>query len=642
MNIDNYQEFMKVMVSSSLDALIIIDSDSSILEFSPAAEEIFGHKRRDVLGLNIADVIIPPSLRNAHHQGMKRYMSSGQGVVLGNRVEVTAIRKNGQKFPVELTVVPVKIDEKEYFTAFVRDTSEQKQKQEELESQTQKAELASQAKSRFLAHMSHEIRSPLNVILGAIELLQRTELSSEQLEHVRLAGQWGGLLSQQLESVLNFSNIESGIVAPELNSLDLKQLLSSVFARYRPIAEREMLRFNTELPLQQTLQVMADGQIITQIVNNFLLNAVKYIDDGYITARLVVLAETATHINVSIEVEDSGPGLTNEEIALVFKEFHRGKNVSPGGAGLGLAICKKLAESIGGQIDLRSTLGVGSCFSLSLSLVKAADSEGKVASSTSVISLNGKQVLIVEDTEANRIIVGAMLKELGMKVEFVGDGESAVESVGMSQPDVVLMDLRLPGMDGLEATRQIRRLPHGSKVPIIALSANAFESDKQQCIDEGMDGFLSKPITATRLSEAIAEVLMKHMHAQSDPIASATANGQQQVLDLEALQQLISDVGTDTVVDILQAVLKDISHRQSLIDQALMSNDHDTVADHAHALKSACVTVGFQQLGDVFLQLEQLGRSGNDLQSAENIPRLQRAMIAAQSAGKKYLSTLRS
>ncbi len=632
---------LTAIAKSSLDALITIDSDSRILEFGPAAEELFGYRRDEVLGQSVADIVIPPRLRQAHHDGMSNYHKTGKGPVLNNRVEVPAIRRDGSEFEAELTVVPIKVGTRKLFTAFVRDISARKAQEAEMVRAREAAEAASAAKSRFLAHMSHELRSPLNAVLGSVDLMLDSPLALEQRIYAQTARDSGRALLGLIDDVLDFSRIESGMMDLRSEPVDILPLVAGLIESAALKANARKLEVACYVAPEVPHVVQGDAGRLRQILANFLDNAIKFTKVGGIGLEVSV-ADKASK-TLCFAVEDTGTGIAQEQRERLFQEFtqaEQGSTVEKGGVGLGLAIVKRLVEAMGGTLGVTSELGQGSRFWVelplpvirerhgpfvlgagetvlvlstnpvvrrmtkqqieamgfavschdALSVLSAAQArqaalvlvdvdnvQGDSASLGDVVKSAGlnparifpmvrpddkvsaeqweglvgpklykplKQetlgtalfnvlgesnkrkkeglgttqsnasdtkpvhVLLVEDGPSNQLIATAMLKKAGYEVTVANNGQEAVEAATARRFDLILMDLRMPVMDGLEATRRIRGLPGESgRVPVIALTANAFREDFEQCHAAGMNEFVSKPINRKLLLAKMDEVL---------------------------------------------------------------------------------------------------------------------------------------
>jgi hypothetical protein len=376
------------------------------------------------------------------------------------------------------------------------------------------AETANIAKSAFLANMSHEIRTPLNAITGMAHILRRGGLTlpqSEKLDKIEAAGHH---LLEIVNAVLDLSKIEAGKFALEDAPVHVEALLDNIASMLGSKAREKGLRFNIEAPsLPRNLH--GDPTRLQQALLNYAANALKFTETGHITLRVKAASQTAETTTLRFEVEDSGIGIAPEALTKLFGAFEQADNSTTrkyGGTGLGLAITKKIAEVMGGDAGASSTEGKGSTFWFTAVLRKSGQSaEGTVrarleAAEQAILRDHaGKRVLLVEDEPINREIAQMLLEDVGLKVDFAEDGQKAVAKAPSDGYAIILMDMQMPVLDGLDATRQIRQLPGCGAIPILAMTANAFAENKDQCFEAGMDDFIAKPVTP----EVLYETLLK-------------------------------------------------------------------------------------------------------------------------------------
>ncbi|MGE5471339.1 MAG: response regulator [Bacteroidota bacterium] len=383
------------------------------------------------------------------------------------------------------------------------------------------AEAANVAKSSFLANMSHEIRTPLNAITGMAHLIRRTGVAPEQtarLDKIDAAGQH---LLETVNAVLDLSKIEAGKMVLEEAELNVGSIVSNVASMLFERAQAKKLRLCIEsehLPHH----LLGDATKLQQALLNYVANAIKFTDAGTVTIRSRLLEDAPDHVFLRLEVEDTGIGIAPEVLDNLFSSFEQADNSitrNYGGTGLGLAITRKFSQLMGGDAGVVSTPGSGSTFWMTARLKKGQALAGpaaiavKSAEAHLLADYPGRRILLVEDEPVNREIMLEYLEDCGQAVDIAEDGLAAVERVMDNRYDLILMDMQMPHLDGLEAARRIRLLPHGATVAIVALTANAFVEDKERCFDAGMDDFVAKPVRP----EILFLVLLKWLAKASQP-----------------------------------------------------------------------------------------------------------------------------
>lgn len=500
---------LNAIVATSQDAVVVADVEGRLLDFNGAVEKIFGYQAAEVLGRSMSDVIVPHHMRDAHEAGMDRYRRTGQRKVIGRgRIQLEARRRSGEVFPVEMSISSTESEEGEIFVAFIRDISARKAAEAELLKARDDALAGEKAKAHLLAVMSHEMRTPLNGLLGTMDLIRDTALDEKQREYLRIMETSGQLLLHHVNDVLDVSRLDSDRAEAYRVGFDLSALVRQVAEMQRPLAavQRNALTHRVQDGLAS---VVGDPAKVRQIVVNLLANAIKFTVDGHVGIEAERLGDGDM---VEIRVTDDGIGIAEEHLERVFEDFYTIDSTygrSAGGTGLGLAITARLVRLLGGEIGVESEPGEGSLFWVRLPL-PAADTGG-AGRETVAVDVQGPptrslSVLVVEDNAINRQVVREMLAALGHRVTEAVDGAKGVAAAEAEAFDLILMDISMPQMDGLEATRRIRAGGVSRDAPIVALTAHAMPSEVARFREAGMTDVVTKPMTRRRLAEVLGMV----------------------------------------------------------------------------------------------------------------------------------------
>ena len=379
-----------------------------------------------------------------------------------------------------------------------RDIGNQIRREQELARARDEAESANRAKSQFLAMMTHEIRSPMNAVLGMLDLLQHGGLETPQQALLGHATHSAHLLQTIIDDVLDFSKIESHTLALHCERFEPARLCQALVEPLLAQADGKGVRLHWQLHEALPAQLLGDPVRLSQVIGNLLGNALKFTASGDVRLLLEWRCE-----RLRVSVTDTGIGISPEDQALLFEPFYQVDSSASRrfcGSGLGLAISRRLVQLMGGEIGLQSTVGQGSCFWFELPGMAAPDPIA-VQVQRDEPGIQDLDVLVVEDSPVNQLVVSLMLQKLVCRVRVASNGLEALARVGEQQPDLILMDMRMPQMDGLEATRRLRAM--GCEVPIVALTANAMAEDRVRCLAQGMNDFLAKPISLTRLRSCL-------------------------------------------------------------------------------------------------------------------------------------------
>lgn len=492
------------------------NADREIIYWNQASEKLYGYLKEEAIGRKLDDLIIPDALREDIRQAFRRFLVEGEDL---EPSEMTLKRADGQPvhvFSNHLLLSNPETGEKEMFCLDVDVTrlreAEEELKQTNLELEkknraarnlARKAAAANSAKSEFLASMSHEIRTPLNAIIGLVELLLETELSENQQDTLRKVMISSRLLLGVVNEILDLTRIESDELVLEIQPFAPADVFRQIHNVFGHLSESKGLKLKTSMDAKIPTRVMGDPFRLGQILNNLVSNAVKFTFEGEVVLSAEVVAAETESTRIRFTVEDTGIGMTKEQVSGIFSPFHQADSSIGrrfGGSGLGLRISQKLVETMGGELKVESMPGEGSVFSFELSFPKVLEEsppEVQSFSDRKIPNLSDRRILLVEDNVINQEVGVRWIQKTGAAVEVAENGEIALRMLQRKSFDLVFMDLEMPVMDGIETTFSLRN--HFPRLPVIGISAAAFTTDRERSLAAGMNDYLSKPIESKKL-----------------------------------------------------------------------------------------------------------------------------------------------
>jgi signal transduction histidine kinase/DNA-binding response OmpR family regulator len=479
--------------------------------------------------------------------------------------------------------------------------NERKEFEKQLDESRQKAEESLETRKLFLANISHEIRTPISAISGMSGILADTEISEIQKQYVKAIQSSSKSLMVIVNDILDMSKLESGKFSAEFIPFDIRAILDPLYTTYLLRTDEKGIAFSVDYPSDMPKWLFGDPTRLGQILNNLISNAIKFTDQGKVTLQ-ITFDKKGKHNEFCFSVTDTGIGIDKEKLNSIFEFFSQEDNTITrrfGGTGLGLAISKSISELLGGEIIVESEKNVGSTFKFCLTMPEAAE---QLKNEATIIQsdLKGKNVLIVEDNELNRFLAVTILKKWNANIHIAVNGEEAVKAVSNLDIDIVLMDIQMPVMDGVAAAIVIRS-ELKSNVPIIALTANALESEKEKCWQAGMNEYITKPYNPEFLREKII-FLTEHNSKSEEPNSEH--------ISLDNLQSLMNG-SKEQMIRMTKVFLDQIEKHFNELKFALNENDVDEISAITHKLKSSFQLFGMNKTGVLLERIEQRAKTLN-------------------------------
>jgi PAS domain S-box-containing protein len=597
-----------------------VDTDTgSFIHVNSYAANLLGYTREELLQRRVPD-IDPHFPEAAFREINERVRQAGF-----LKFETEQLRRDGSLVPVEMTVYhhPAENGTPARMISFMQDITERKRVEQALHDAKAAADAANTAKSTFLANMSHEIRTPLNAILGLNHLMQAGRVSPEQSERLKKMEVASRHLLSIINDILDLSKIEAGRLEIETDNFHLSAVIDNVASIIRESARGKGLSLEVD-PDGVPLWLRGDVTRLRQSLLNLASNAVKFTERGRIVIRALLLESQDDVLRVRFEVHDSGIGLTLEQQSRLFQTFQQADSSTArkfGGTGLGLALTRRLVEMMGGEVGVDSTPGQGSTFWFTVALQSGHGPMPKHTTAEIIQAAEvrlreghrGARILLAEDNPVNAEVVTQIIHAVGLDIGVATNGREALEIAGEQQFDLILMDMQMPEMDGLDATQAIRRISSYANTPILALTANAFAEDRRACLEAGMNDVLTKPIEPALLYQALANWLP----AGSDFTASQKSHDASTSVSPSEMTALDAYPGIDVARGLtfmngnMERYLKmlgqfALTHDGDMItlDDCIAAGEGDAARRVAHSLKGASSMLGLVTITDVATRLE--------------------------------------
>lgn len=500
-----------------------------------------------------------------------------------------------------------------------------RQRTEELENAMRTALAASQAKSEFLANMSHELRTPMNGLLGMLDVVLDSSLASEQREHLETAQHSAYSLLALLNDILDLSKIEAGRMMIEKIPFNVRSILEDCVKSYLPRAAQKGIALKFEMDDSSPSQVLGDPLRLRQIVTNLLSNAIKFTERGWVSVsvRTEPVEGRPGIAQFEIDVCDTGTGIDKEKLQSIFDKFTQADGSITrkyGGTGLGLAITKRLTELQDGRVTVESNPGMGSRFSIKLPYEMVREQSpalnaAPVEMAPRAESMVPARILLVEDNVVNQKVVLAVLRKRKYHIDVASDGREALSLMETSRPyDLLLMDVQMPVLDGLETTRIIRKDPRWTTLPILAMTAHAMTGDRERCLQAGMNHYISKPIQPAHLLSTITQAL----NATSVPVTPEPVRAPSDQNEL--------------IGDLLRVFLQLAPARLERLESAALDRDAVAIASEARKIAAAAEQLAASHLGECAMRIEMAGSRGDFSGMRTDLERLRQEIHALEEA----------
>ena len=590
--LEQQSSFLRSFLDASPDLVFYRNEDKEFSGCNRAMELLTGKSEKQLVHLKPADVYSPEAAAKVIETDEK---------VFRHNVSLTYEQwldyPDGRKACFEIRKVPYydRVGKRHGLMGFGRDITERKRYQDALER-------ASRDKTTFISTISHELRTPLNGIVGLCRILLDTELTAEQEKYLKTIHVSAVTLGNIFNDIIDMDKMERRKVQLDNQPVDFTSFLADLENLSALQAQQKGLRFNLEPTLPLPHQVITDGTRLRQILWNLISNAVKFTQQGQVTVRVRYDEGDMLHF----EVEDSGIGIPQDELDKIFamyyqvKDSHGGKPAT--GTGIGLAVSRRLAKNMGGDITVTSEQGKGSTFTLTIHAPSVAE-EVDDAFDEDDMPLPALNVLLVEDIELNVIVARSVLEKLGNSVDVAMTGKAALEMFKPGEYDLVLLDIQLPDMTGLDISRELtKRYPREDLPPLVALTANVLK-DKQEYLNAGMDDVLSKPLSVP----ALTAMIKKFWDTQDDEESTVTTeenSKSEALLDIPMLEQYLELVGPKLITDGLAVFEKMMPGYVSVLESNLTAQDKKGIVEEGHKIKGAAGSVGLRHLQQLGQQIQ--------------------------------------
>ncbi len=601
----------QVLSENTHDVILFMHTDGSIIEANKAAIKTYGYTHSELLTKSVYDLRENTSLIREHLELLANNKN--------NSFTTNHKRKDGSVFPVEVSSQYYKIGKSPTIISIIRDITERNKAEADLLKAKEEAEAANKAKSEFLANMSHEIRTPINGMLGMIDLTLMGTLNAEHKDNLITAKSCADALLTIINDILDFSKLEAGKLLIKNILFDLCELIEKIIAAHSPFVKEKPVVLTKQLPKDIPQYLIGDPHRLRQVLNNLIDNAIKFTDQGSVDLYISQTDFGGDHIRLEFCVKDTGIGISANDMNNLFQSFSQldGSITRKfGGTGLGLAISKQLVEMMGGSISVNSEIGKGSEFTFTLwfeigsKILLNPNPRPKRRISKATKQM---KILLAEDDKVNQYVLCRMLRERGHNIDLANNGAEALQRYQENTYDVILMDIQMPDIDGVEATQRIRAMEGTEKhTPIIAITAYALYGDREKFMATGMDDYLAKPIEMESLFYAldrISETLSKK-------------SGIELTMDEDLLLSSVNVSKNNT--ENHQALIQEVEKQLFLLEKYLKQEEFKNIESTANYIKYLCQRIDADDMRSRAFKIELSVRRGNLLEAMDHLKSLKK------------------
>ena len=559
------------LAASAHDAVLNLSKDGIITEYKNNAEPMFGYTKEEALERNIEDLLIPPKLLNRYRKELKPFALSPIATPEhAQRFKTWLQRKSGETFPAEISFQPIAPGARSRISVVIRDLTQEKAKQKNIINALNVARQSEQQKTAFIATNSHEMRNPLQGLLGALKLLNDTDLYPIQKRYVETMDASGRMLLAQIENALDISKVNEAQAELRADPIQLDQLIAEVITSHAALSDEKGNEIRHQWVHSAAPDILGDKVKLQQILLNLLSNATQFTRDGKILIETEIMTQSPDAIIVEFRVRDTGIGITPDRLGHIYDDFETSNQANAdfsASTGLGLGIVRRLVDLMGGQLSAESAFGEGSTFLFRIAFkphLPALETPLNLARFAN--HLSPINILMVEDNEINRFILQEMLKLEGHQVTEAKNGKCGVEAAAKQKFDLILIDISMPVMDGIEASRRIRSSGCASaNTPIIAVTAHAMPDEIDEFLAAGINDKIIKPIDRRILLEKI-RLYCPQSAPKKDPLTDRDASGKIAILDQPHIQDILTQLGADKLQNLMQQFIHETDEMLKLLD----------------------------------------------------------------------------